>query len=108
MELALTRVPEEEPQPVIRPHRITVREKVAHIREQLLDRGRLSFRALMLECQTRMEIIVSFMAVLELIKSRVLYALQDAAFADIVLVPVEDEEPGATQGEEPVAAPAAQ
>ena len=34
-----------------------------------------------------MEIIVSFMAVLELIKSRVLEALQDAAFADIVLVP---------------------
>jgi segregation and condensation protein A len=92
VEQALTRVPEEEPQPIIRPHRITVRDKVAHIREQLLERGRVSFRALMLECQTRMEIIVSFMAVLELIKARVLDALQDAAFADIVLVPVEDEE----------------
>ena len=92
VELALTRVPEEEPQAVIRPHRITVREKVAQIREQLLEHGRLSFQALMLECQTRMEIIVSFMAVLELIKSQVLDAVQDAAFSDIVLVPVEDEE----------------
>jgi len=99
VEQALTRLPEEEPHPVIRPHRITVRDKVAHIREQLLDRGRLSFRALMVECHTRMEIIVSFMAVLELIKSRVLDAIQDAAFADILLVPAEDDE----QGEPPPA-----
>jgi chromatin segregation and condensation protein Rec8/ScpA/Scc1 (kleisin family) len=38
-----------------------------------------------------MEIIISFMAVLELIKSRVLEALQDAAFGDILLVPSEEE-----------------
>jgi chromatin segregation and condensation protein Rec8/ScpA/Scc1 (kleisin family) len=34
-----------------------------------------------------MEIIVSFMAVLELIKSRVLDAVQDGTFTDILLVP---------------------
>lgn len=94
VEEALNRVPEEAPAPVIRPHRITVREKVAQIRERILAEGRLSFRAMMLECQSRMEIIVSFMAVLELIKSRVLDAMQDAAFADITLVKVEDGEPG--------------
>jgi segregation and condensation protein A len=93
VEEALNRVPEEAPTPVIRPHRITVREKVAQIRERILSEGRLSFRAMMLECGSRMEIIVSFMAVLELIKSRVLDALQDAAFADITLVRVEDDEP---------------
>jgi segregation and condensation protein A len=92
VEQALTRVPEEEPQPVIRPHRITVREKVAQIRERILEHGRLSFRVLMLECQSRMEVIVSFMAVLELIKARVLDAMQDAAFADIALVRVDNEE----------------
>jgi segregation and condensation protein A len=93
VEEALNRVPEEAPAPVIRPHRITVREKVAQIRERILSEGRLSFRAMMLECGSRMEIIVSFMAVLELIKSRVLDAMQDAAFADITLVRVEDDEP---------------
>ena len=72
-----------------------MREKVAQIRERILADGRLSFRVLMLECQSRMEIIVSFMAVLELIKARVLDAMQEAAFTDITLVRVEDEDPEA-------------
>jgi len=84
---ALAREPEEEPVQVIHPNKVTVREKVALIREMLTSSGRVSFRALIAECHTRMEIIVSFMAVLELIKSCVLEALQDAAFTDIVLVP---------------------
>jgi chromatin segregation and condensation protein Rec8/ScpA/Scc1 (kleisin family) len=47
-----------------------------------------------------MEIIVCFLAVLELIKSRVLDAEQDATFADIVLVPSgEDSLEGATTSE---------
>jgi segregation and condensation protein A len=91
VETALTRVPDEAPVQVLRPHKITIREKVTLIRERLAADGRVSFRALIEECATRMEIIVSFMAVLELIKSRVLEALQDAAFADIVLVPSGEE-----------------
>ena len=89
--LPLNRVPDEEPVHVVRPHKITIREKAALIRETLAADGRVSFRALMESCRTRMEIIVSFMAVLELIKSRVLEALQDAAFADIVLVPSDEQ-----------------
>jgi len=96
VEQALTRVPEEpEPHAVIRPHKVTVREKVALIRERLAAEGRLSFRALIAEARSRMEVIVSFMAVLELIKSRLLEAQQDAIFSDIVLVPAEDDAPGA-------------
>lgn len=87
VESALNRVPEEGPVHVVRPHKITIREKVELIRDRLAVDGRVSFRGLIEACRTRMEIIVSFMAVLELIKSRVLEALQDAAFADIVLVP---------------------
>lgn len=88
VEIALTRKPEvKEHVAVVRPHKFTVREKVALIRGLLADSGRISFRALIEACQTRMEIIVSFMAVLELIKSRVLDAEQDGTFADIVLVP---------------------
>lgn len=84
---ALTREPPDEPVAIIHPHRFTVREKVDYLRNKLAAEGRVSFRAVVMECASRMEIIVSFMAVLELIKSRVLDAMQDAAFEDIVLVP---------------------
>jgi segregation and condensation protein A len=88
VETALNRKPEEvEPVAVIRPHKFTVREKVTLITERLAAEGSVSFRNLIEACGTRMEIIVSFMAVLELIKSRVLDAQQDGAFTDIVLVP---------------------
>ncbi len=87
---ALNRQPEEESVQVIHPNKVTVRDKIALIRDLLAAEGRVSFRGLIEQCRTRMEIIVSFMAVLELIKSRVLDALQDAAFADILLVPTEE------------------
>ncbi len=74
---------------MIHTNKISVRDKIRLIREQLAADGRVSFAAMIGECRSRMEIIVSFMAVLELIKSRVLDALQDAAFGDIVLVPTE-------------------
>jgi segregation and condensation protein A len=94
VETALTRKPpEHEHHPVIHPHTFTVREKIDFLREQLAARGRLSFRAVIEACVTRMEIIVSFMAVLELIKSGVLDAVQDATFADIALVAAEDAAP---------------
>jgi len=88
VEIALKRKPEKaEPVQIIRPHKITVRERIALLRDRLARDGRISFRSIVDECRTRMEVIVSFMAVLELIKSRELDALQDAAFADIILVP---------------------
>ena len=87
VEIAITRVPEpKEPVQIIRPHRITVREKIAMLRERLASQHRVSFRAVIDECTSRMEIIIVFLAVLELIKSRLLDAEQDASFADIVLV----------------------
>jgi segregation and condensation protein A len=91
VEDALTRTPEEAHHPVIRTHKITVRDKMELIKQRLASDSRVSFRALMDECQTRMEVIVAFMAVLELIKSLVLDALQDTAFSDIVLVPAQEE-----------------
>ena len=92
VESALTRKPveKEHHHAVIKPHKFSVREKVDLLRGMLTSEGRVSFRAVIEACATRMEIIVSFMAVLELIKSRVLEAVQDATFADIVLVPAEE------------------
>jgi len=86
----LTRVPEEKHHVVIHKQKFTVGEKMELIRETLAREGRASFRALIERCRTRMEIVVTFMAVLELIKSRALEAHQGGAFRDIVLEPADD------------------
>jgi segregation and condensation protein A len=91
VETALSRKPEVvEPVQIIRPHKVTVRETMALLRDRLAAERRISFREIVDACASRMEIIVAFLAVLELIKSRVLDAVQDDAFADIVLVPAEE------------------
>jgi segregation and condensation protein A len=90
VEAALARKVEVEPVQIIHPHKFTVREKVDLIRELLAADGRASFRAIVERCGTRMEVVVSFMAVLELIKSCLIDAVQDVSFEDIVLVPCED------------------
>ena len=50
------------------------------------SKGRLAFRPLLATCETRTEIVVLFLAVLEMIKSDRLWAEQDRPFGDITLV----------------------
>jgi segregation and condensation protein A len=87
----LERAPDEPEEEVIERHVITVEERVAQLKDQLGERKRLSFRAFISQCRTRIEIIVSFMAVLELIKGLQLQAEQDGLFGDIQLVALEPE-----------------
>src|SRR3989304_2250678 len=47
--------------------------------------GRLAFRKLLAACETRTEIVVLFLAVLEMIKGGRLWAEQDRPFGDITL-----------------------
>ncbi len=84
----LERKPEEEPQGVVERREVTVEEKVELLTEQIQGRRTVSFRAFISQCRSRVEVIVSFMAVLELIKSLMLRAEQDVAFGDISLVRV--------------------
>jgi chromatin segregation and condensation protein Rec8/ScpA/Scc1 (kleisin family) len=55
---------------------------------QLLSRGggRVPLRSILDTCETRTEIVVLFLAVLELLKVGRLWAEQGQAFAEIVLV----------------------
>ena len=85
----LTRQVEEEPQGIIERQEVTVEQKIAELSESLQRRKRLSFRSFISACRSRIEIVVAFMAVLELIKGLRLRAEQDAAFADISLVALE-------------------
>jgi segregation and condensation protein A len=66
----------------------TVEQKMAELTEALRSRSRLSFRRFISSCESRYEVIVAFLAVLELIKALRLRAAQSALFGDIDLVPL--------------------
>ena len=66
---------------------VTVTEKIAEVSKALTrGHGRLPFRPLLSACHTRTEIVVLFLAVLELIKGGSLWAEQAQAFGDIELI----------------------
>ena len=88
---ALRRLPAEEEPGTINRQEVSVREKVEEILAGLAQRGRLSFVGLVSACRTRLEVIVSFLAVLELIKAQRIVAEQERRFGDITLLLLEAE-----------------
>lgn len=66
----------------------TVSEKIDYVLKLTKDRGRLQFSELFASSTTRIEVIVTFLAVLELIRLKVLTALQPEAFSEIEIVAV--------------------
>jgi segregation and condensation protein A len=74
---------------VVAPHRITIRDRIRHIVRYFKNRERTSFRRLLDDRHTRMEVVVTFLAMLELIKRRYLQAQQEKLFGDIELEPAE-------------------
>jgi segregation and condensation protein A len=87
----LERQPEEVPEGVVERQEVSVEEKVDELSQALRRRKRVSFRAFISACRSRIEIIVAFLAVLELIKGLKLRAEQDALFSDISLVAVQEQ-----------------
>lgn len=85
---------EEEEEAVVERHEVTVEQKVRELGDELRQRRRVSFRRWISACRTRVEVIVSLMAVLELIKSLDLRAEQDRTFGDIDLVALERQPAG--------------
>ncbi len=84
---ALARRPPEPEEAVLHIEPVTVNEKIADVTKALSRRGgRLRFRPLLAACRTRTEIVVLFLAVLELIKSGRLWAEQPEAFGEIELI----------------------
>jgi segregation and condensation protein A len=85
---ALSRQPAEEPvEGAILREPVTVDEKMETVMTAVgRGRGRASFRALVEACISRMEVIVVFLAVLELMKAGRVSAEQEESFGDIALV----------------------
>lgn len=84
---ALERQEPETPVAIIERDPVTVQAKIGEIMAGLESRGRIGFRTIVATCRRRVEIVVSFLAVLELIKSGRVVATQPEPFGDIELVP---------------------
>jgi segregation and condensation protein A len=90
---ALAAAPPEPEVEIIHIEPVTVNEKIDEISEKLTKgKGRLPFKPLLTACKSRTEIVVLFLAVLELIKGGTLWAEQETAFGDIDLIETTPEE----------------
>lgn len=70
---------------VVSPIVVTIGQRIAHIRDFLSRVPRVLFSRLVQDCASRTEIIVTFMAVLELIKQNRVDVRQDVQFGDFVV-----------------------
>jgi segregation and condensation protein A len=70
---------------VVPPSRTTIREKITSITDQLRHHKFVSFRALVNHENSRLEIVVTFLAMLELIKRHLVRVSQEGLFGDITL-----------------------
>lgn len=70
---------------VVPPSRITIREKIYLITDMLRTRPNIAFRSLLRKGYSRLEIVVTFLAMLELIKRHLVRVSQEGLFGDISL-----------------------
>jgi segregation and condensation protein A len=71
---------------MVTPLTITVADKMAFIKEKLSRHQQVSFSRLLSQAASRLEIIVTFLAVLELIKVREVIVQQERPFGEIVIL----------------------
>ena len=67
----------------------TVSEKIGMLRQMLSNKARLKFTELFSSATTRTEVVVTFLAMLELIRLKIMVISQSAPFSEIELEPVD-------------------
>ncbi|MGA2111301.1 MAG: segregation/condensation protein A [Anaerolineales bacterium] len=88
--MGLSRKPELRPlSMVVSAPRVTIREQIRHIAESIRRDGRAFFHRLVGGFHTRMEVVVAFLAMLELVKRRQVILRQSDLFGEIELLPTE-------------------
>jgi segregation and condensation protein A len=76
---------------VVAAPRITIREKISWILDNLRRKtGAITFRNLLKDKSNRLEVVVTFLAMLELIKRHIVDVQQFQLFSDISLAPLEN------------------
>jgi segregation and condensation protein A len=78
---------EDEPEGVVERQTVTLRERIGDFRERLRGKGRFSLRSVLETCQTRLEVIICFLAILELLKGGECSAVQQDSFGEIEVAP---------------------
>lgn len=64
---------------------VSLEEKMLELRTTLSSRMEMSFRQMTADVEDKLEVIVAFLAILELVKQRFVHAEQSEAFRDIAL-----------------------
>lgn len=77
------------PTPIAAP-RVTIREKIDLITKTMNEMGRSTFRGLLNQGASRLEVVVTFLAMLELVKRYRIQAHQEGLFSDIEIDRSED------------------
>ncbi len=77
------------PQGMVVPFTLTIHDQIVHIREITAGNRSVTFRSLLSQAHHRLEIIVTLLAVLELIKRQAIRVNQEAAFGEITIEGVE-------------------
>jgi segregation and condensation protein A len=88
---ALLRQPEAEPAGEVERDPVTIKERISAILDGIQRFGRVSFLTLVRVARSRIEVVVTFMAILELLKAGQVHAQQDELFGDIVVTPARAE-----------------
>jgi len=82
---------------VVAPLTVTIAEKIAQIMEAAARWGRVRFRQLLTQAASRVEIIVTLLALLELVKQQRVTMEQKRVFGEIIIAPLEGHANGHIQ-----------
>ncbi len=81
--------PDQVPEGMVVPFTLTIQDQIEYIGRTLRQHSRVTFHGLLSQARHRMEIIVTLLAVLELIKRGQALVMQARAFGEIYIEPVE-------------------
>src|SRR5512136_150318 len=76
---------------VVKPFTLTIRDQMNLIERILRYRPNISFKRMLRRARDRVEIIVTFLAVLELLRRRKVDVVQEQLFGDILITPLAPE-----------------
>ncbi len=74
---------------------ISIKERIRNIQQMIRDQATINFGQLLKQSKNKTEVIVTFLALLELVKQRAVAVAQEGVFDDIVVKPVSspDDQP---------------
>lgn len=84
-EALAVRPPDPDVGEIVSPMTVTIGQQMTLIRDELTRHRQISFRRLLRRAASRMEIIVTFLAILELVKQYEIEVRQETLFGDIIV-----------------------